>query len=110
MRVPLVPGQHAQQDGSQNIRLAWGVRTVIPQWAILNPLLPQAVGLQKLKEVRDWCECRHRRLRIPADENLAAKGFYRRALFNEIAIPVALFRFTLRVSRNTDLIVVHPSR
>ena len=55
-------------------------------------------------------ECGHRRLRIPADENLAAKGLYRLAPLNEIVILAAFLQFTLRVSRKTDLIAVHPLR
>ena len=63
-----------------------------------------------MEEIRDRSECGHRRPRIPADENLAAKGLYRLALLNELAICVARFGFTLRVSRKTDLIVVHASQ
>jgi hypothetical protein len=46
----------------------------------------------------------------PSERNLAAEGLYRLAWFDEIMIPVGPFQFTLRVSRNTHLIVVHPSR
>ena len=110
MRVALVPGQHAQQDGSQDVRLGRGVWTAVAQRAVLDPLLPQIVGLQKLQKVRHWSECRHRRLRIPANENLAAEGLHRFAWLDEIVMLIGDLQFTLRVSRNTRLIVVHPSR
>src|SRR5437763_13425552 len=74
VRISLVTCQYRKHHRPENVLLRRSVGAPVVQWAILNPTLPEPVRLQKFEEVSNRTEAGHVRIRIPANENLAAEG------------------------------------
>jgi hypothetical protein len=75
--IALMPGQHRQDGGTQNVARARGVRAGQLQRAAFHPGIETSAQAQKLGEERQLPQRGDRRLRIPLDVDATAKGVHR---------------------------------
>jgi hypothetical protein len=80
VRVPLMPGQHAQQDRSQNVLLGWGISAPVISGHSATHFCHSPFTFRNSIKVRHRPECSHRRVRIPPDKTLASQSVKRFSL------------------------------